>query len=202
MLAVNQLTCLRGERRLFQQLTFELPEGQWLQVQGANGAGKTTLLRVVAGLVAPQEGQVTWRSQPIRENRDQWNRDLLYLGHHAALKEELTAVENLSYGLGLEGFSSSPEQLNAALHQFGLKDREYLPVRYLSAGQRRRVLLTRLLVRPASVWVLDEPYTALDVQATAFLSTVIETHLERGGCAILTSHQTLGLHPGRMVSLG
>lgn len=202
MLTAEGLTCQRGARRLFGQLSFELPNAQWLQIQGANGAGKTTLLRVLAGLVAPQEGSVSWRQQPISANREQWHRDLLYLGHQAALKEELSPLENLTYGLGLEGYPAEAEHLIQSLRRFGLRDREHLPVRYLSAGQRRRVLLTRLLVRPAELWILDEPFTALDVQATAYLATVIEAHLDRGGSAVLTSHQTLGLRPGLVVNLG
>lgn len=201
MLSVARLTCQRGERRLFGELSFDLPTGQWIQVQGPNGAGKTTLLRVLAGLVSPQEGQVMWKGRQPKENREQWHQDLLYLGHLAALKEEMTPLENLRYGLGLEGYSQTNAVLVEALQRFGLQEREHLPVRYLSAGQRRRVLLTRLLVRPALLWVLDEPYTALDVQATAFLSTLIESHLERGGSAVLTSHQTLGLPAGLAVSL-
>ena len=201
MLAVAQLTCQRGERTLFSGLSFTLPEGQWIQIQGPNGAGKTTLLRVLAGLVQPREGTLTWQGQAVQECRAEWQRALLYLGHHAALKEELTPLENLRFSLGLEAFPVDESALMEALHRFGLQEREHLPVRYLSAGQRRRVLLARLLIRPAQVWILDEPYTALDVHATQFLSTVIEDHLERGGSAVLTSHHTLGLRPGMSIAL-
>ncbi|WP_297472630.1 cytochrome c biogenesis heme-transporting ATPase CcmA [Ferrovum sp.] len=201
MLAVAQLTCQRGARTLFSGLSFTLPERQWIQIQGANGAGKTTLLRVLAGLVQPQEGTLTWQGLAVQECRAEWQRALLYLGHHAALKEELTPLENLRFSLGLEAMPADEAVLMNALHRFGLQEREHLPVRYLSAGQRRRVLLARLLIRPAQVWILDEPYTALDVHATQFLSAVIEDHLEQGGSAILTSHQTLGLRPGMSIAL-
>ena len=201
MLAVAQLTCQRGARTLFSGLSFTLPERQWIQIQGANGAGKTTLLRVLAGLVQPQEGTLTWQGQAVQECRAEWQRALLYLGHHAALKEELTPLENLRFSLGLEAMRADETVLMKALDRFGLQEREHLPVRYLSAGQRRRVLLARLLIRPAQVWILDEPYTALDAHATQFLSAVIEDHLEQGGSAILTSHQTLGLRSGMSIAL-
>ncbi len=201
MLSVDRLTCQRGERRLFHALSFEVPASQWIQIQGPNGAGKTTLLRVLAGLTSPLEGKVTWNGQPLGAQRGEWHRDILYLGHQAALKEELSAVENLGYGLGLEGYPAESISIMEALNRFGLREREHLPVRYLSAGQRRRVLLSRLLVRPARLWILDEPFTALDVQATAFLASVIEHHLEQGGSAVLTSHQPLELRPGLTVSL-
>ncbi|NDU86250.1 MAG: cytochrome c biogenesis heme-transporting ATPase CcmA [Ferrovum sp.] len=201
MLAVSQLTCQRGSRRLFSDVSFCLDAGQWIQIQGSNGAGKTTLLRLLAGLGLPHAGTVTWNGAPVRETREAWHQDLLYIGHQVAIKDELSPVENLIFGLGLEGISGSRQGVIEALHRFGLKGREDLPARFLSAGQRRRVLLCRLLLRPAQVWILDEPYTALDVHATEFLSAVIEGHLDQGGSAILTSHQTLGLRPGMFLVL-
>lgn len=201
MLSVSHLTCQRGERVLFRDLSFDLPAGQWLQVAGANGAGKTSLLRILAGLSEPVSGQVTWNGQALREDREAYHADLLYLGHQGALKEELTPVENLTLSLGMEGFPPDAIRVTEALHRFGLQGRETLPARYLSAGQRRRVLLSRLLLRPAPLWILDEPFTALDVHAVATLCELIQNHLTTGGCAILTSHQTLSLPPGLSVTL-
>ncbi len=201
MLSVSHLTCQRGERVLFQDLSFELPQCQWLQIAGANGAGKTSLLRILSGLSEPVEGRVTWNGTPLREDREAFHADLLYLGHQGALKEELTPLENLTLSLGMEGFEVPETTAVQALHQFGLQGREQLPVRFLSAGQRRRVLLCRLLLRPARLWILDEPYTALDIHAVGFLSGLIEAHLLGGGSAVLTSHQSMTLSPGMCVTL-
>ncbi len=201
MLSVSHLTCQRGERVLFRDLSFALPASQWLQVAGSNGAGKTSLLRILAGLSEPAEGQVTWKGRRLREDRAAFHADLLYLGHQGALKEELTPLENLTLGLGMEGFSPGEEAAAEALGRFGLQGREQLPTRYLSAGQRRRVLLCRLMLRPAPLWILDEPFTALDVHAVGVLSRLIERHLASGGSAVLTSHQAMPLPPGLSVTL-
>lgn len=201
MLSVSHLTCQRGERVLFRDLSFALPANQWLQIAGANGAGKTSLLRILAGLSEPASGQVTWKGQGLREDRAAFHADLLYLGHQGALKEELTPLENLTLSLGMEGFPPETAAAADALARFGLRGREHLPTRYLSAGQRRRVLLCRLLLRPAPLWVLDEPFTALDVHATEVLSGLIAGHLTTGGSAVLTSHQSLSLPAGLCVTL-
>ncbi len=201
MLSVTQLTCQRGERVLFQDLHFELPDAHWLQIAGANGAGKTSLLRILAGLTEPVQGTVLWNGVDIGAERSLWHRDLLYVGHQGALKEELNPQENLLFSLGLEGFESSPAAIRNALQQLGLHGREHLPVRYLSAGQRRRVLLSRLLLRPARLWILDEPYTALDVHASQVLTHQIEAHLQQGGSVILTSHQSIPLSGGSCLTL-
>jgi len=201
MLSVTQLTCQRGERVLFEGLNFELPEGQWLHVSGANGCGKTSLLRILTGLAEPVSGTISWNGAAIGEEREVFHEDLLHLGHQGALKEELTPLENLTLSLGMEGYTRAPKDVVEALHQFGLRGREHLPVRFLSAGQRRRVLLTRLLLRPARLWILDEPFTALDVHAVAFLTEKISAHLETQGTVVLTSHQPLTLAHGQAITL-
>lgn len=201
MLTVTRLACSRGERRLFGDLNFSLAPGRWLQVTGENGAGKTTLLRTLVGLSPPDEGEITWNGAPVRGFADDFHRALIYLGHHAALKDELTPLENLKLSLALEGQRLSEADALHALDTMGLKGREDLQARYLSAGQKRRVLLTRLLVRPASLWVLDEPFNALDSAAVELLGVLLESHLELGGMAVLTSHQAVPIARGEVVNL-
>jgi heme exporter protein A len=196
MLAVRDLACLRGDRRLFRRLALELAPGQWLRVLGSNGTGKTSLLRLLAGLGIPDAGEVLWRGQGIRQHREIYARELLYLGHLPALKDDLTPVQNLQFACALAGQPASAAAVAEALGQFGLARQSGLPCRVLSAGQRRRAALARLaLAQAQTLWVLDEPFTALDVQAVAMLCQVIEGHLARGGMAVLTSHQEVPLNP-------
>lgn len=192
---------MRGERRLFSGLGFDLGPGEWLHVQGENGTGKTTLLRALVGLSQPAAGEIRWHGEPILELAEDYRRDMLYLGHHGAVKEELTPLENLQLAAALDGRNLGDREAIATLHRFGLKGREELPVRFLSAGQKRRVLLARLVTRQAVLWVLDEPFTALDVKAVAMLSTLIEEHLAQGGMTILTSHQAMPMANGKVVKL-
>jgi len=201
MLSVANLSCVRGERRLFSGLAFDLAAGEWLHVQGENGAGKTTLLRALVGLSHPDQGEIRWHNQPIGELAEDYRRELLYLGHHGAVKEELTPLENLSLAASLDGRRLDDREALAALHRFGLKGREELPVRFLSAGQKRRVLLARLVTRNAVLWVLDEPFTALDVKAVDMLSALIAEHVSGGGMVILTSHQAMPIAGGKAVKL-
>ncbi len=201
MLAVSALSCLRGERRLFSDVAFELAPGEWLHVQGENGAGKTTLLRALVGLAQPDEGEIRWRGAPIGKLGEDYRREMLYLGHHGAVKEELTPLENLRLAAALDGRKLDDRDTIATLHRFGLKGREELPVRCLSAGQKRRVLLARLVTRNAALWVLDEPFTALDVKAIEMLSALIGEHLAQGGMAILTSHHAMPMANGKVMKL-
>ena len=201
MLAVSALSCLRGERRLFSDVAFELAPGEWLHVQGENGAGKTTLLRALVGLAQPDEGEIRWRGAPIGKLGEDYRREMLYLGHHGAVKEELTPLENLRLAAALDGRKLDDRDTIATLHRFGLKGREELPVRCLSAGQKRRVLLARLLTRPAILWVLDEAFNALDVGAVKLLGDLIAEHLAAGGMAVLTSHQPLPVPGGKALVL-
>jgi len=201
MLSVTDLACVRGERRLFSDLAFDLAPGEWLHVQGENGAGKTTLLRALVGLSPPAAGEIRWRGAPIGRLGEDYRRELLYLGHHGAVKEDLTPLENLRVAAALDGRQLDERDTLATLHRFGFKGREELPVRFLSAGQKRRVLLARLVTRQATLWILDEPFTALDVKAVDMLSALIGEHLAAGGMAILTSHQTMPMANGRAVKL-
>lgn len=199
MLTVSGLACSRGERRLFSDVGFRLDPGEWLHVQGANGAGKTSLMRVLVGLAHADAGEIRWReaATPSAEFR----RDLIYLGHHAAVKEDLTPLENLRLAAALDGIGLDEKAALASLVRLGLRGREDLPVRVLSAGQKRRVLLARLLTRPAILWVLDEAFNALDVGAVRLLGELIAEHLGAGGMAVLTSHQPLPVPGGKAVML-
>ncbi|MBK6639530.1 MAG: cytochrome c biogenesis heme-transporting ATPase CcmA [Rhodocyclaceae bacterium] len=199
MLEVAQLSCARGERLLFSNVSFSLNPGEWLHVQGSNGAGKTSLLRQLVGLAPREAGQILWQGHPIHS--PQFRNDILYLGHHAAVKEDLTPWENLHLASMLDGGSSDLPATLKALQRLGLRGRENLPVRVLSAGQKRRVLLTRLLIRPAKLWVLDEAFNALDVSAVALLGGLIAEHLGGGGMAVLTSHQALPVPGGKTLTL-
>jgi heme exporter protein A len=201
MLSAHGLTCVRGERPLFSGLDLAVDAGEWLHVRGENGTGKTSLLRLLAGLAQPAGGEVLWDGQPIRQADEAYRRNLMFLGHHGALKEELTALENLEFAAALDGAELSEAEAIAALHRFGLKGREELPVRVLSAGQKRRVLLARLVTRKARLWVLDEPFTALDTKAVAMLAALIGEHLAGGGMAVLTSHQAMPIPGGKVLQL-
>ncbi|HMX15758.1 MAG TPA: cytochrome c biogenesis heme-transporting ATPase CcmA [Rhodocyclaceae bacterium] len=201
MLTTTGLSCQRGERRLFAGLDLSVGAGQWLYVKGENGSGKTTLLRTLVGLAHAAAGEVRWRGQTLREAGDDYRRELLYLGHHGAMKEDLTPFENLRLASALDGNDLPERDTFAALHRLGLRGREDLPVRFLSAGQKRRVLLARLVTRKATLWILDEPFTALDVKAVDMLSGLIGEHLAAGGMAVLTSHQALPLPAGQTVDL-
>ncbi|MGV0999396.1 MAG: cytochrome c biogenesis heme-transporting ATPase CcmA [Fluviibacter sp.] len=189
-LSAQRLSCIRGTQTLFSDLSLQLGAGQWLYLQGENGAGKTSLLRILAGLALPAAGDVCWNNQPITQQRSTYQRELLFIGHHAGLKEDLTLTENLHSLMRMDGMPTSDAAICAALTQMGLAKRQHLPARVLSAGQKRRGLLARTLLRPAQLWILDEPFNALDVQAVADVQNLLKAHLANAGMLILTSHQT------------
>ncbi|MBU3667650.1 MAG: cytochrome c biogenesis heme-transporting ATPase CcmA [Rhodocyclaceae bacterium] len=190
MLAARNLSCVRGTQTLFTDLSLQLDAGQWLYLQGENGAGKTSLLRILAGLALPAAGSVHWQAQPISNQRSEYHADMLYLGHHASLKEDLTLTENLRSLIAMDGLKVSDAAIQDALTRMGLAKRQHLPARVLSAGQKRRGLLVRLLLRPAKLWLLDEPFNALDANAIVDLQECLKAHLKDGGMIVLTSHQT------------
>ena len=200
-LRANALTCVRGERTLFTGLDLEVSAGEWLHVCGENGIGKTSLLRLLSGLTKPAAGEIFWNEQLISADPSEYHRNLLFLGHRDSLKEDLTALENLSIATVLDGIALTEDEILLALHRFGLRGREDLPVNCLSAGQKRRVLLARLLLRQAKLWILDEPFNALDVRAVEMLSELILEHIASGGMAIMTSHQEIPMPNGRVVQL-
>lgn len=189
-LSAEKLCCIRGTQTLFANLSLQLDAGQWLYVQGENGAGKTSLLRILASLALPADGEVCWQGSPIGKQRSDYHTDMLYLGHQASLKEDLTLTENLHSLMAMDGLKVTGSAIRDALTRMGLSKRQHLPARVLSAGQKRRGLLARLLLRPAKLWILDEPLNALDVNAIADLQDCLKAHLRRGGMIVLTSHQT------------
>jgi len=181
---------VRGRRRLFRDLSFEAQPGELIWVAGPNGSGKTSLLRILCTLLVPEAGTVLWRGQSTRDLGESFCAELVYLGHAAAVKDDLSALENLRFGLALHGRRGDDNSLVAALERFGLQGSEELPARALSQGQRRRVALARLVFASTqTLWILDEPLTALDVGAVALVRECIAEHLERGGVVVLTSHQ-------------
>lgn len=193
MLEVSNLACSRGDHPLFSGLSFSLSAGELMQVKGPNGSGKTSLLRTLCGFLRPDEGEIRWDGQSVRELDEEYFAHLVYLGHHNAIKDELNALENLRISAGLSGIELSNAEAIAALRRMGLRGRETLPVRVLSQGQRRRVALARLLIGDAPLWVLDEPLTALDVGAVALIQELIGEHLARDGMVIFTTHQPLAV---------
>ena len=195
-LALSQVACVRGGRTLFSGLNLQLPGGHLLRVAGANGAGKTSLLRLMCGLLNPTEGEVLWRGKPLAAQREQWGRDLVYLGHAAALKDDLSPLDNLLSACTLGGQTAHRTGALQALTDAGLRGFERTPARRLSQGQRRRCGLARLvLARSSPLWVLDEPFNALDADACRWLAERLGEHLQRGGLLVLTSHQSVPLPP-------
>ena len=201
MLEVSNLACTRGDHRLFSGLNFSLNFGQIMQVEGANGSGKTSLLRTLCGFIAPDEGNICWRGASIRDLGEDYYAEMLYLGHLNAIKDELSALENLRVSAGLSGVEIKEQEALAALRRMGLRGRELLPTKVLSQGQRRRVALARLLVTDAQLWILDEPLTALDVGAVALVQELIAEHLMQKGMVIFTTHQPLRVAGMEMCTL-
>ncbi|WP_108912434.1 MULTISPECIES: cytochrome c biogenesis heme-transporting ATPase CcmA [Pseudoalteromonas] len=192
MLHIKSVTCIKQDRCLFADLNFSLNNGQIMQLAGPNGAGKTSLLRIVAGFSAPDEGAILYQELPISKYYEEYARELLFIGHKTGVNTQLSAVENVSHWLQINGYSE-PE-LYPILAKLGLVGLEDVPVRMLSAGQQRRVALVRLWLSDAKLWVLDEPFTALDKSGVAFLQQRFTEHLQSGGAILLTTHQDLTTH--------
>ncbi|HEY0431075.1 MAG TPA: cytochrome c biogenesis heme-transporting ATPase CcmA [Pyrinomonadaceae bacterium] len=191
MLEVANLECVRGDRRLFRDVSFSLAAGTLLQLTGPNGSGKTSLLRIIAGLVSPESGEVLWRGAQVGSLAEEYSRSVTYLGHRTAVKEELSSTENLRISNGLSGIEVTGATAQQALARVGLAGRENLPARFLSEGQRRRSALARLITCSTTLWLLDEVLASLDRAAGSLIESIIGEHLNRGGIAIVATHQEL-----------
>ncbi|MFB1488982.1 MULTISPECIES: cytochrome c biogenesis heme-transporting ATPase CcmA [unclassified Thiocapsa] len=201
LLEVTQLECRRGDRMLFSGLDFAVAGGTLLHVRGANGSGKTTLLRSLCGLFTPDSGEIRWNGESTRRLGEDYRRDLLYFGHLNGIKADLTGIENLRVAATLDGDRVDDSAIWAALARIGLVGFEDLPTRMLSQGQKKRVALARLILSNAPLWVLDEPFTALDVGAVDLLEILIAEHVAHAGIVVLTTHQEVGLTSGQVECL-
>ncbi|MGH8721363.1 MAG: cytochrome c biogenesis heme-transporting ATPase CcmA [Burkholderiales bacterium] len=204
MLEASNLDCQRGGRTLFRGLSFSLQGGELLRIAGANGSGKTSLLKILCGLLLPDAGDVRWRGTPIRQLREDYSRHLVYLGHAPAVKDDLTAAENLTIACALAGRTATPQETKQALDSYGLPA-SAAPVRRLSQGQRRRAALARLLLSAdAPLWLLDEPFAALDASAARLTEELIARHLAGGGAVAYTTHQEANIDAAvrRVIELG
>jgi heme exporter protein A len=183
--------CVRGDRRLFSNVSFALPPGSFMQLTGPNGSGKTSLLRIIAGLMLPERGDIHWQGAKIGSLAEEYCRSITYIGHRNGVKEELTSLENLRVASGMAGAETSPEKAREALARVGLTGREHLPARFLSEGQRRRSALARLITCGTKLWLLDEVLASLDHAAGKIIESIIGEHLSKGGMAIVATHQEL-----------
>ena len=201
-LRADQLSCVRGERQLFSDIGFEINPGEALRVVGTNGSGKTSLLRMLCGLAQPAAGQVRWQGNDIRALREEYCRNLIFLGHASGVKDDLLAWENIVVAAGLSGKPVNHVAAGLALEQLGLGRAADLPTRALSQGQRKRVALARLPLGMATpLWILDEPFTALDQSAVNELCGTLNSHLAGGGMVIYTTHQEIELTARRLFRL-
>lgn len=199
VLQAENLSCIRQDRVLFSGLSLKLNAGQLLQILGKNGAGKSSLLRILAGLAAPDDGQLYYQAKPLAQSLPAYCSNLCYIGHQSGVHEQLTALENLRFWRAASSLQAGDDW--ALLAQLGLAGLEDVPCRMLSAGQQRRVSLARLWLTPARIWILDEPFTALDQSAIGLLQQHLLDHLNRGGAIILTTHQSLTLQFQSLVQL-
>ncbi|MEK6335780.1 MAG: cytochrome c biogenesis heme-transporting ATPase CcmA [Acidobacteriota bacterium] len=193
MFEVINLGCVRGERRLFQGLNFSARPGELIEIRGANGSGKTSLLRILCGLAPPAEGEVRWDGKNIRALGEEYFGSVAYVAHQNGVKDELSALENLRIASGVAGIGLGKKEAQEVLARIGLRRETHLPARFLSAGQRRRLALARLLVARAGLWILDEVLTSLDAAAIDLAHQFIGEHLQNGGMAIIATHQDLNI---------
>ena len=193
MLEATSLECQRGDRRLFSGVDLRLEAGEVLHVAGENGCGKTSLLRMLCGFSPPVAGEIRWQGEPIGRLGEAYRREIFYLGHANAIKDELSPLENLLSAAHLAEQTLDEDAALEALETFGLAGREDLACRYLSQGQKRRAALARLVHNRQTLWILDEPYVALDPAAIGVVVGLIGAHLQRGGLAVLTTHQPVEL---------
>ena len=189
-LGAEQLTCIRGERRLFAGVSFELRNGGLLEVRGRNGSGKTSLLRIACGLLSPVGGAIEWNGEPAKEQAEEFQNNLAYVGHLNAVKDELDAFENLRFASRVMGLDPPEASIADALSAFAIGTQKGVPCKVFSQGQKRRLALARLqLSTSRALWILDEPFASLDSAGMDAMRGLLEGHLARGGLALLTTHQ-------------
>jgi heme exporter protein A len=191
-LCVEGVHVWRGDRHVLKGVSIDLEVGQLLHVSGPNGSGKTTLLRVVSGLLRPEQGTVSWHGRSISSVRDEYQAQLAYASHEPALKGDLTALENLRFAVGLKRRVTAVE-LGSSLERTGVAGCADLPARVLSAGQRRRVAMARVLAMRAPLWLLDEPFTNLDAAGSDLMTALLLDHVGAGGSALVVAHHDLSL---------
>jgi len=203
-LSVKKLSIEKQDRWLFQNISFELRPKEVLHLEGENGSGKTTLLRALCGLTQADEGDVYWDDTSIQQSAYDYHLQLSYLGHSDGIKQDLTVLENLRVAMVLSRsiYKVSDKQiLGDILKSIGLEDKDDTLAFHLSAGQRRRLAFARCLLNDSSLWILDEPLTALDTKGIAFIESAIQAHIERGGLAVITSHQPVNIKNVRCTRL-
>lgn len=191
-LQARKLACERDDRQLFAELDVDITSGEIVRVEGPNGCGKTTLLKILSGQLSDHEGALFWNGRPMREVREAFLSNLLYLGHAPGVKAGLSPLENLAWYQALSGERSDENRRLDALENVGLAGFEDVPAGQLSAGQQRRIVLARLRLTPRALWVLDEPFTAIDRDGVAALEATLLAHAGAGGCVIVTTHHELG----------
>ena len=201
VLKAEQLFCERDDRVLFRELSFSARAGEVIQIKGSNGSGKTTLLRVICGLNDNYHGTLKWFNEPIEDNQDDFYSSLIYLGHQVGVNKVLTPVENLRWSVGLRENVTS-ESIYQALAEIGLRGFEDSQCFSLSAGQQQRVSLSKLLLGTAIIWILDEPFTTLDVDGVQLLEKLLGDHARKGGVALVTTHHALSLPDLKILELG
>jgi heme exporter protein A len=198
LLSAQRLSCIKQDRVLFEDLSFDVKAGDIVIIGGENGAGKTSLLRIMAGLSMPNDGDINYLNESIFDFPEQYRQDLLYIGHSAGVKSELTASENLSFYLKLQGTEPTHELVLEYLTNVGLYAFDDATAATLSAGQKRRIALAQLWLQQNRVWILDEPFTAIDTKGVSVIEQQIQAHSEQGGCVLMTTHQTLSIDPKRL----
>jgi len=198
LIRTENLCFERDEIKVIDRVNLELNSGDLLQVEGCNGSGKTTLLRLLTTAVKPTSGRIFYQGKKLSDCRYEYCSNIIFIGHQIALKERLTPVENLNW---LSPIGLSQDSINRALDLVGLRDFETAPSWSLSAGQKRRVALARLIVSNAKIWFLDEPFTAIDTQGIGLMRQLIDDHVSKGGAVVFSTHQSVDMKNIRRYSL-